>query len=112
MDVLRMMKRLRHHDIALKNSILTSKERKLQVKHARKYVLDIDSDPESEHDKSYTESDIGTPYNNYERLIHDNLNMAILHKEGKSRQLVEEMRHVQMQQKSFSFRSAQDPSQL
>ena len=50
MDIVKIMQRVRYHDIALKSSILNSKERKIQARFARKYMLEVDSDEESEDD--------------------------------------------------------------
>ena len=48
MDILKMMRRLRHHDVTMKSSMLSSQERKLQAKYARKYALEVDSQIDSE----------------------------------------------------------------
>jgi hypothetical protein len=50
MDIVKIVKRVRYHDVSLKSSIMHSKERKLQAKYARKYMLEIDSEEESEDD--------------------------------------------------------------
>lgn len=69
MDIIKIMRRLRFHDIALKSSILESRERRMQVRYARKYTLEVDSLVESENED----------YMNCNRPIdddiHENLNL-------------------------------------
>ena len=50
MDIIKISNRVRFHDIALKNSVLNSKERRIQVRFARKYMLEVDSDEEIDAD--------------------------------------------------------------
>ena len=50
MDIIKIMRRLRYHDIALKSSIIESNERRMQVKYARKYAIEVDSFIESENE--------------------------------------------------------------
>ena len=47
MDLLKMMRRVRYHDLALKTSVLRPVERRTQLKHARKLLIDVDSEVES-----------------------------------------------------------------
>lgn len=72
MDIVKIMRRLRFHDIALKSSILESKVRRLQTRYARKYALEVDSRVESENED----------YMNNSRKahdeIHESLNMKII----------------------------------
>ena len=48
MDIIKIAKRLRYHDLALKQSILKPIDRRHNIKNAKKYMLDIDSDLEDE----------------------------------------------------------------
>ena len=50
MDIIKIMRRLRFHDIALKSSILESNERRMKVRYARKYAIEVDSAIESENE--------------------------------------------------------------
>lgn len=43
LDVVKIMQRLRVHDVALRSSVLNTEERRHQVKHARKFIIDVDS---------------------------------------------------------------------
>ena len=43
LDIVKILKKLRTHDIALRSSILNNDERRYHVKYARKYVIDLDS---------------------------------------------------------------------
>jgi hypothetical protein len=43
MDLVKILRRLRYHDVTMKSSMLNSMERRLQAKYARKYALEIDS---------------------------------------------------------------------
>ena len=43
LDIVKILKRLRAHDIALRSSVLNTEERRYHVKHARKYVIDVDN---------------------------------------------------------------------
>jgi len=47
MDVLKIMRRVRHHDLALKTSVLRPQERREKLKHARQHLIDVDSEVES-----------------------------------------------------------------
>lgn len=44
LDIIRILKKLRIHDVALRSSVLNSDERRFHARHARKYVIDVDSE--------------------------------------------------------------------
>ena len=43
LDIVKIIERMRVHDIALRSSVLNTEEKRHQVRHARKYIIDIDS---------------------------------------------------------------------
>jgi hypothetical protein len=44
LDIVRILRKLRTYDVAIRSSILNTDERRYHAKHARKYVIDVDSD--------------------------------------------------------------------
>jgi hypothetical protein len=83
--MVKILKRLRNHHIALKASVICDKNRKDQVKHSRKNLLDIDSSPES--DKSgFTEVSFdATRGRTFDHFVTDNLTRQVVKKEAKSK---------------------------
>ena len=49
MDIITLIKRVRHMQIILDNSLMKSDSRKFQVSHAEKNLIDLDSDPGTKH---------------------------------------------------------------
>lgn len=87
LDVVKLLKRLRHHDIALKASILCDSDKREQVKHARKNLIDIDSSEES--DKSgFTEISFDAAKGKtYEHHVVNGLTKQVVQREGKCKQV-------------------------
>ena len=83
--MIKILKRIRYHDIALKATILNDDEKRVQVKHARKNLLDIDSDTSS--DKSgFTETSFdATLGRNFDHAIVNNLTKQVVKKECKTK---------------------------
>ena len=48
LDIIKILKKIRTHDIALKSSILNTEERRHHARYARKYVIDVDSSQEDQ----------------------------------------------------------------
>lgn len=79
--MIKILKRMRYHDIALKATILNDDEKRNQVKHARKNLLDIDSDTSS--DKSgFTETSFyATTGRTFDHTIVNNLTKQVVKRE-------------------------------
>lgn len=97
LDIIKIIKKIRTHDIALKSSVLNTDERKYHAKFARKYVIDVDSSQsdQEEINSLYQYDDFG-PISNadfngdfkapsiHDVNINDNFVRHILHPDGKS----------------------------
>jgi hypothetical protein len=83
--MVKILKRIRYHDIALKATVLNNDEKKVQVKHARKNLIDIDSDSSS--DKSgFTETSFdATRGRTFDHTIVNGLTKQVVKRDCKSK---------------------------
>ena len=81
LDILKLLKRVRQHHQSLKSSVLCNKERRTLLKHARKNLInfDTDSDPEISHHSDENNHEVlhGACRNN-EDLITENIKHTIV----------------------------------
>lgn len=94
LDIVKILKKIRTHDIALRSSVLNTDERRYHARFARKYVIDVDSSQEDleELNSMYEDRSFSNIDNNldvrspsiHDVNINDNFVRHILHPDGKS----------------------------
>lgn len=83
--MVKILKRLRYHDIALKATIMNDHEKKVQVKHARKNLIDIDSDSSS-NKSGFTETSFDAIRGRtFDHTIVNSLTKQVVKKECKTK---------------------------